>query len=435
MFPITDARGKVVAFGGRAMSPDARAKYLNSPETTLFHKGQLLYNLPFAREAARSSDRMVVVEGYMDVIALAQAGFGEAVAPLGTALTEQQILQLWRHVPEPILCFDGDNAGVRASGRAVERVLHMLKPAHSLRFAYLPQGEDPDSLVMDAGPGAFEEVLAGAQPLIDVLWNMNMDAAPIDTPERLAGFRSRLIDAAKQITDQGIRQFYLDEFGQRFKRLTRGDSGQQSPRPASRSFNRRREPGRGRFRESYQPAVSQELLRTSLAQTSTSSAPRRERLLMLMLINHPGLLDRHEDELLNLHLEAAELDKLHAGIIGIAVECRANDQDLESDLLKSHLMERGFADTIARLEADRSLTSDTFASARGTLEAAEQGMFELLQAIRLEALRSELEQAELDAAGGVDDSNIERAAMRARMLREQIEELTRQSTAEGSGFG
>ena len=439
IFPIEDARGKVVAFGGRALG-DAKAKYLNSPETSLFHKGQLLYNLPKAREASRPKDRMVVVEGYMDVIALAQAGFGEAVAPLGTALTEQQILQLWRLTPEPIICFDGDNAGVRASERAMERVLPLLKPAHSLRFAYLPKGEDPDSLVNGAGPGAFEAILGDAKSLIDVLWDTTLETGPVDTPERRAGFRARLIDAAKTVGDSDVRKFYLDDLGERFKMMGRS-SGAVAANPAyqgtlQRQFgqgwkgqSRKGQGGRGSQYQSgrFEPAVSPELLRTSLAQNSSTAAPRRDRLLVLTLINHPELLESHEEDILKIEFSSPELDKLHAAIITIAVQYRVDSIDLESEALRNHLKDQDLGDALARLEGDRSLTSDDFASVGATTEAAALGVAQLIEASQLNMLQIELQQAELDATNSVAENDIERVALRIRGLRKQIDELMRRA--------
>ncbi len=185
MFPITDSRGRVVAFGGRALD-DAPAKYLNSPETPLFHKGRMLYNLARARPVVRDEGSVVVAEGYMDVIALHQAGFGNAVAPLGTAVTEEQLGLLWRLAPEPILCFDGDTAGWNAAGRAAERALPYLRSGHSLRFSLLPTGEDPDSLLRSKGAAAFSLLLVDATPLSDLLWQITMQERDLDTPERRA---------------------------------------------------------------------------------------------------------------------------------------------------------------------------------------------------------------------------------------------------------
>src|SRR5215475_2825236 len=210
MFPISDRRGRVIAFGGRILD-QGEPKYLNSPETPLFHKGRTLYGQAQAARAARESGEIVVCEGYMDVIALAEAGFAGAVAPLGTALTEGQIAELWRLAAEPILCFDGDAAGQRAAGRAVERALPLLQPGKSLRFAVLPPGEDPNSLIRSQGEAAMREVLDGARPLIDMLWDLELTARPADTPERRAGFRQRLRERARRIGDRTVQDDYRNE--------------------------------------------------------------------------------------------------------------------------------------------------------------------------------------------------------------------------------
>ena len=188
MFPITDRRGRVIAFGGRILG-DGQPKYLNSPDTPLFHKGRVLYGLAQAREPAASAGTVIVCEGYMDVIALNRAGFANAVAPLGTALTEDQIGLLWRMAAEPIICLDGDAAGQRAAAKAAERALPLLEPGRSLRFAAIPPPEDPDSLIRSRGAGAMQEVLDHALPLSEVLWRQELAGHSLDTPERCAAIR------------------------------------------------------------------------------------------------------------------------------------------------------------------------------------------------------------------------------------------------------
>ena len=217
MLPIHDARGRVIAFGGRILEADSKApKYLNSPDTPLFDKGRTLYNLPRAGPASRQSGRMIVVEGYMDVIALAAAGFEEAVAPLGTALTERQIELLWRMVETPILCFDGDAAGQRAAMRAIERALPLLRPAHSLAIVRLPAGLDPDDLLKAKGRGAMEKLLAEPATLLDTLWEFERAAQPLRTPEDKAGLKQRLIDHVERIEHPDIRALYKRDLLERF---------------------------------------------------------------------------------------------------------------------------------------------------------------------------------------------------------------------------
>lgn len=218
MLPIEDARGRVIAFGGRildAAKKDA-PKYLNSPDTPLFDKGRTLYNLHRAGPASRQTGRLIVVEGYMDVIALAAAGFADAVAPLGTALTERQIEMVWRLVEAPVLCFDGDAAGQRAAMRAITRALPLLRPAHTLRIVRLPPGLDPDDLIRRDGPRAMEAALAQAKSLLDTLWEHERDALPLDTPEDKAGLKARLMAHVETIADRDIQALYRRELTDRF---------------------------------------------------------------------------------------------------------------------------------------------------------------------------------------------------------------------------
>jgi len=245
MFPIHDSRGRLVAFGGRAMEKDAKAKYLNSPETPIFQKGQLLYNYHRARKAIANPQNgargMIVAEGYMDVIALSRAGFEHAVAPMGTALTEDQLALLWRAGPEPILCFDGDKAGLRAAFRSVERALPLIRPGQTLRFAILPDGQDPDDLIKAKGRGAMQEVLDKAMPLVDMLWQRELQAEPLNSPEAKAGLKSRLFAALKEIQHDDVRAQYQTallgrfdaEFGRQRKAYSANWSSKAPPRKAS----------------------------------------------------------------------------------------------------------------------------------------------------------------------------------------------------------
>ncbi len=218
MLPIEDARGRVIAFGGRILDAgktDA-PKYLNSPDTPLFDKGRTLYNLHRAGPVSRQSGRLVVVEGYMDTVALAAAGIGDAVAPLGTALTERQLELLWRLVETPVLCFDGDAAGQRAAMRAAVRALPLLRPAHSLSIVRLPAGLDPDDLIKRDGAAAMERLLSDAASLLDTLWEHERDALPLATPEAKAGLKARLKDHVDTIADPEIRALYWRELQERY---------------------------------------------------------------------------------------------------------------------------------------------------------------------------------------------------------------------------
>jgi DNA primase len=221
IFPIADHTGKIIAFGARTLEPDGKPKYLNSSDSQLFHKGRTLYRYMPAREALADikdgplSRGLIVTEGYVDAIALAEAGIGTAVAPLGTALTEEQLDLLWRAAPEPILCFDGDTAGIRAAWRACDRALPMIAPERSLYFVLLPDGMDPDDVVRVRGPQAMRDMLANARPLVDLLWSRELEAEPLDTPERRAGFEARLMAAAGEIRHPGVRKAYERELRDR----------------------------------------------------------------------------------------------------------------------------------------------------------------------------------------------------------------------------
>ncbi len=214
MIPIRDPRGRTIAFGGRILGP-GEPKYLNSPDTPLFDKGRTLYNLDRAAPAARKAGRLIVVEGYMDVIALAQAGIEEAVAPLGTALTENQIELAWRQVQVPVLAFDGDAAGQRAALRAATRALPLLRPGHSLSFVTLPAGKDPDDIVRGGGAAAFDALAASPQPLVDLLWQTALTERADDTPESRAGVRARLFEWADSIADRDVGAHYRQAFRDR----------------------------------------------------------------------------------------------------------------------------------------------------------------------------------------------------------------------------
>ena len=223
IFPIQDRSGRVIAFGGRALEKGVPAKYLNSPETPLFHKGHLLYNHHRARKPAQDSGTVIAVEGYIDVIAMTAAGFPNVVAGLGTALTIEQCELLWRMSPEPILCFDGDGAGRRAAAKALDTALPSLAPEKTLRFAFLPDGQDPDDLAKSGGEGAIAAVLGQAKPLVEVLWTRETEATTLDTPERRAGLKHRLGDLAKQIGDETLRRYYQQELYGRLDALTGGN--------------------------------------------------------------------------------------------------------------------------------------------------------------------------------------------------------------------
>ncbi|MGQ4273242.1 DNA primase [Terrihabitans sp. B22-R8] len=347
MFPIHDARGRVIAFGGRAMQADVPAKYLNSPETPLFHKGGVLFNHHRARAVAHDAGTMLVVEGYMDAIALAQVGIRNVVAPLGTALTENQIDLLWRTAPEPVLCFDGDKAGRRAAHRAIDVALPHLKPGRSLRFAFLPEGQDPDDLVRAAGASAMEAVVARARAMDEVLWEREADLAPLDTPERRAALERRLGDLVRTIADESVRRHYGQAMQERFQRFA---PASQAPAVYQRRPGRMpggggdRRGGRGPFRP--EPIRASPSLRNS-ASLGGGRILVREAALVISLIRHPQLIERHAETFCALDFASPELDRLRT----IAVDAAAHGEAESAEMLEGVIARAGLAAILARVEA------------------------------------------------------------------------------------
>ncbi len=234
IFPIRDGRGRAIALGGRAMDPNARAKYLNSPETPLFDKGRNLYMLGPARAAVGKGQPLIVAEGYMDVIALARAGFEGAVAPLGTAITEDQLRLMWRISPEPVIALDGDAAGLRAAMRLVDLALPMTGPGQALRFVLMPPGQDPDDLIRARGPAAMAELVQNALPLVDLLWQRETEGRIFDSPERRAALDKALREAIARIPDDSTRAHYTAELKQKRWDLFGGRRGAGRITPRAR---------------------------------------------------------------------------------------------------------------------------------------------------------------------------------------------------------
>ncbi len=248
MFPIADLRGRVIAFGGRALEKDVAAKYLNSPETPLFHKGDNLYNLAPARLATHNGAALVVVEGYVDVIAMVGAGFAASVAPLGTALTENQLMLLWKMADEPILCFDGDKAGQKAAWRAADLALPLLQPGKSLRFALLPEGQDPDDLVRSGGRAAIEEVISAARGLADVIWSREIEGSSYATRSGARHWKNASANSLNGIRDEVVRRYYRQDLAERLQRTFAPEGGRGG-------FSRGNFVAKGAMRAANQAAV------------------------------------------------------------------------------------------------------------------------------------------------------------------------------------
>jgi DNA primase len=354
MFPISDPRGRVIAFGGRGLAPDAKPKYINTGETALFSKGQLLYNFAAARPAGIKAQTIVVAEGYMDVIALVRAGFDYAVAPLGTALTEDQLQLLWRTAPEPVLAFDGDAAGLNAAHRAARLALPLLKAGYSLRFAFLPSGEDPDTFLRANGPAAMQKLLDAALPLSQVLWRVETEGKDFSTPERRAGLERALSEIVSAVGDGKIADYYRRDFEQKvfdaFKR--------RAPAP-KRDWQPSKRGGRGGFDRSRFPApeqgVSPGLLSSLLVVSGRPGARRvRETELARLLLAEPELAARHGELLAELPFVDPSLDRLRHQLLNLA----ASGSSLEKQGFENHLIRLGMDELVARLKGGAAGGSD-----------------------------------------------------------------------------
>ena len=343
MFPITDQRDRVIAFGGRILG-DGEPKYLNSPETPLFHKGRVLYGLKLASGPARKDGTIIVTEGYTDVIALNRARFENAVAPLGTALTEDQIKLLWRVVPEPVLCFDGDAAGQKAAARAAERALPILTSGFGLRFAMLPTDEDPDSLIRSGGRDAMASIIEGALPLSEVLWRMETGGRLPKTPEERAALQKRLRDYVRQINDSTLRSHFSSLFNDRIW------SASRAGRKAS---------GRG-----GDWAPSMHLEDAAGPKTPVSALERAQKVLLAIIINHPEIFDRVEETLGKFSFGKGRFDGLRQELISVLLK----DVEMESDGIKDVLRERGYAESLDVLFRDPLISQNRHINAEATAD-------------------------------------------------------------------
>jgi DNA primase len=382
MFPITDLKDRPIAFGGRALDPGQPAKYLNSPETPLFHKGNVLFNAARARPHAHTKGRVIVVEGYMDVVALSEAGFGEAVAPLGTALTQEQVKLLWRLVPEPVLCFDGDSAGRKAAHRAIDTVLPHLMPGTSLAFAFLPDGLDPDDLVRQRGPEALGAILADPKPLAAVLFEREWTSGDWSTPERRARLDQRLRDLTRSIGDASVRAHYERDIRERLYAASRAAprsaavaghrgalpkvNGQRPPAPKSAGPGyARRGPG-----AAFQPPGYTDSLRNnSMTLPDSAILPRGEALLMYTVLNHPWLLESKAETIAHMTLTAEPLQRLRRALLSMA----AAEKPLDRAELRTQLLDLGFGGELKCVESCFTHRGDRFAEPEAEISAVEAG--------------------------------------------------------------
>ncbi|MBT3928902.1 MAG: DNA primase [Rhodospirillaceae bacterium] len=400
IFPIQDRRGRVIAFGGRALG-DAPAKYLNSPDTPVFHKGSVLYGMHLARGAARKSGRIIAVEGYMDVIALNQGGLTETVAPLGTALTELQMEEMWRLVDEPTLCFDGDRAGQKAAARAAERALPRLKSGKSLRFAALPAGQDPDSLMAEGGKGALEDVLAGASPLSEQIWKLAGGGSELSTPEARAALNRRLNDYLEQIPDGDLKFYIRRHYKTRlYEPFSKVRSGWRAPPE---------QPRRPRDDEKVLP-------QQGLGGRADGNSTHRERAILQTILKFPALLHEFHEEIGRLPLLAAHYRAFRDALLAADVDGGAPDKSKINHVLTQAGLEKLLDELVG---SDASYLNWAAKADATSLDDARMQLRHALdlhhRLIDMEKFRREAEEA---LAGDMSEENLRRLAESVRAVDE-----------------
>jgi DNA primase len=348
IFPIMDFRGRVIAFGGRALSADVPAKYLNSPETELFHKRMTLYNGQTARQAARDGKQVVVVEGYLDVVAAVSAGFEGTIAPLGTALTEDHLALLWQMSQSPILCFDGDSAGLRAAERAVDMVLPLLKPGQTVRIATLPEGLDPDDLIKQQGRDAFADVLGRARALSDMVWSMETGGVLPETPEARAALEARMRERANSIGDQSVRRHYMQAFDEKLSAFfTPVRSGRFEGRGQQRDGKKGQFGKFGQAGRASPRLVVSDTLRNSrlLKPGKAADATPREAAIIMSLVNHPVLAGERLEALAGLDFASPAARTVLAALLDVVTA----EHEIDSKRLMDALGARGFGQALERM--------------------------------------------------------------------------------------
>ncbi len=421
MFPVPDKRGRTVAFGARIMG-SGEPKYLNSPDHPLFHKGRLLYGLARARAAVAQGQPLIIVEGYMDVIALSQAGYMGALAPLGTALTEDQLTLLWRLLPpldardrdrdySPILCFDGDGAGLKAAVRAMDRALPLLTEAQTARVAYLPQGEDPDSLVRASGRGAFQSVIAQAKPMIDALWDVTLGGRKLETPEERATASRAIRQKVMMIRDEGLRQLYRNEVEKRLSTLFHW-----SPDPRTASA-----PPGGFKRKTPLVAPPSPLPRRK----PTNALRLREKILIALMVNHPALFNEFGDEFSGISFFSKDLDDIRQKLVHLFSDDSHETLDVEA--LYRHLSVGDAAKDAqkawAEVMSEATYMHAGFARPDRPIEQARQGWKSIWSKYLQEQLQADLQAANHLWRDDPSDANL----ARLMALRQQMEHLLAES--------
>lgn len=388
IFPIQDGRGRVIAFGGRIID-QGEPKYLNSPDTPLFHKGRQLYALNHSLPQARNGNSFVVVEGYMDVISLHQNGIESAVAPLGTAITVEQLQLLWRTSSTPILCFDGDTAGLRAAMRAAYKALEVIKPGYSLSFCFLNEGDDPDSYIQQNGTIAFQQLIAQAKPLIEVLWGDFIARQDLSTPERKAKARKDILELTNQIRDPDIQHFYRQDFNARLQSFL---------------YNQRDKLGK-------QYEITQNFAMKKL--TPTKKNDDGHKILLATLINHPTLISQVSEQLMDLTFADESLNDLRQKLLDIYDE----SPHAEREFFKERLQHSGFGAILNQLLCRDIYYKARFAHPTAELKQAHEGWFEIWTAMQeVKNLKQEVIQAAAELSSNLD----EQAWQRLKLLKKTL---------------
>jgi DNA primase len=437
MFPIPDSRGRVIAFGGRALADDALAKYMNSPETELFHKSNVLYNFAKARKPAYDQKQVIAAEGYMDVIALHAAGFTNAVAPLGTALTERQMELLWRMHPEPILCFDGDGAGQKAAHRAIDMALPNIQPGRSIRFAMLPEGKDPDDLIKEEGPEAMRQVIDGALPLAEMLWNREIASGIFNTPERKAELQSRMRQIVGSIKEESVRYHYDQDMRERLNGYFSSGSNAKQNNYGSRT-NKSGNRYQGNFGNQKQVSAggrkfsaSPSLLSSKLVKKGHTGMPLREAAIMGGLVFHPALGVEFFEEVSALELQSGDAKTLQTLFLDCFASWEGDGDFPDLDFVMERVREKGLGALLENVKQHLVINNLWQLLPNAGFEDARDGWLQShVLYLKNQTLNKELKVAERALAEDDSQENLE------RLLQIQ-QELSRSDGIEAliEGFG
>lgn len=389
MFPIRDARGRCIAFGGRAMDPNDNAKYLNSPETELFDKSRTLYNQGPAREAAGKGQPLIVAEGYMDVIALSEAGFGAAVAPLGTAVTEHQVQMMWRIADEPIIALDGDTAGLRAAHRVIDLSLSLLEAGKSLRFAIMPEGKDPDDLIRSGGAKAVQKVLDEALPMVQLLWRRETEGRVFDSPERKAALDKTLREKIKLIKDTSLRGHYGEDIKQLRWALFRS-------RPKSSGASGKKFTPKAWKNAPIAPVASTK--RSMLVAADTASQDTmRVAVILATVVTCPAVLPEFEDRLADMPCNDPDMAMIRDAILSMA--------DVPAEEIRGRLEERLGYEPLETLLTARHVAITPCVRNPGNQELAQMTVAdELAKLTAQRGWEAEIAEAEEDLASLADEA-------------------------------